>query len=114
MSAAPRLILAADVVQGTVDPAALVVDLVPNKAVPDLSVVVTADLYVLRGDGTKETWTCAVSNKTASTLTLTHPWLVTDTANAFEQLVIYPRLTLPSGVRRMTPVRITVRPESSP
>jgi hypothetical protein len=108
------LILAAEVLEGTVDPAALVIDVVPSVSVPDLSVATDADLHVLRGDGTTETWTCTMSEQTATSLRLTHPWASTDTDTPFEQLIVYARVTLPSGVRRLRPVRVTVRPESSP
>jgi hypothetical protein len=107
--------LAAEVLEGTVAPAALVIDVVPSAlTVPDLSVATDADLHVLRGDGTTETWTCTMSDQTSTSLRLTHPWDSTDTDTPFEQIIIYARLTLPSGVRRLRPARITVRPESSP
>ena len=61
---------------------------------PDLSVITDASLTVYRASGVVESWTCTMSLQTATTLRLTHPWVVGDNDTVGEGLRIYPQLTI--------------------
>ena len=82
------------VLVGLRSPRALVIDVEPSDDVPDLSTVTDASLRVYRAAGVIESWTCAMSLQTATTLRLTHPWVVGDNDTVGEGLRIYPQLTI--------------------
>lgn len=96
------------VLAGLRSPRALVIDITPSDDVPDLSVVTAAELRVFRTGNTEETWTCSMSNQTATTLTLTHPWVVGDNDTVGEGLRIYPQLTISGLVNEALGVIVTV------
>ncbi len=96
------------VVKGLLAPRALVIDLTPNGAVPDLSVVTDASLKVWRANNEVSEWTCSMSAQTAETLTLTHPWAEGEIDVVGEGLRIYPQLTIGSDTVECTAVIVTV------
>ncbi len=104
------LVLSASVVQGTVDPQALVIDVIPSDKIPDLSVITAADLEVHSPDGTTATWTCTITSKTALLLVLTHPYIASDTARLVSFRILA-RVTIPAGVvRARTCILAVVKP----
>lgn len=96
------------VVAGLRAPRALVIDIYPSAAVPDLSVITAASLKVWRANNETEVWTCAMSAQTADTLTLTHPWVEGDNDTVGEGLRIYPQLTIGSDTVEALAVIVTV------
>ena len=96
------------VLAGLRSPRALVIDITPSDDVPDLSVVTAAELRVFRSGNVEETWTCSMSNQSATTLTLTHPWVVGDNDTVGEGLRIYPQLTISGLVNEALGVIVTV------
>lgn len=90
------------------DPLALEIDITPSDTVSDLSVVTAASLKVWRVNNVIEVWTCAMSNQTATTLKLTHPWVEGDNDTANEGLRIWPQLTIGGRVYESSPVIVTV------
>ncbi len=96
------------VLVGLRSPRALVIDITPSVDVPDLSVVTAASLKVYRASGLVETWACAMSNQSADTLRLTHPWVAGDNDKVGEGLRIYPQLTIGDDVNEALGVIVTV------
>lgn len=96
------------VLVGLRSPRALVIDLAPSDDVPDLSVVTEATLKVYRASGVVETWTCSMSNQSADTLRLTHPWVAGNNDVVSEGLRIYPQLTIAGEVNEALGVVVTV------
>lgn len=97
-----------DVYVGIVAPYAYVLNLVPGDSGVDLSTVSAAVLVVQKDDGTETTWTCAMTNPSATTLTLTHPYIAGD-VNMSGEFVIYANLTIPAGTVRSLPQPLIVR-----
>lgn len=100
------LVTRGSVVRGVRDPMALVIDLVPSVKVPNLTTVTAASLKVWRNPAREvteeadesESWTCAMSNQTTSTLRLTHPWVEGDNDTPSEELHIYAQLTIAAEI----------------
>ena len=74
----------------------------------DLSTVTAATFAVKKPDGSAASWSCVVTDKTASSATLTHPFGSGDV----DQLGIYtlvPTLAVPAGSARCVAVQILVQ-----
>lgn len=91
-----------------VAPEAYVLDLTPGSSGVDLSTVTASLLIVQKPNGAETTWTAVESNKTSTTLTLTHAYGEEDVDLAGEY-VIYASLTIPSGTVRSEPQPLTAR-----
>ncbi len=102
-----QLALKGSVLQGSVSPNALVIDLVPSTDVPDLTVVTGASFLVVFENDTRATWACTLSLQTATTLRLTHAYASGET-DAISTFRVYPVLTLPGGERRARGVTVQV------
>jgi len=98
------------VVAGLRSPRALILDLVPSEDVPDLSLVTAASLKVWRARDVVQTWTCEMSDKTAETLTLTHPWVAGDNDTPGESLRVYAQLTIAGQINEVEVTTVTVIP----
>lgn len=98
---------------GAIAPEAYVVYVTPGDSGVDLSTVTAATFYVQDVDGTETTWSASRSNQTASTLTLTHTFASGDVDDPGE-LVIYAKLTIPSGTVRTIPRRLVARGNFDP
>lgn len=96
------------VVAGLRSPRALVIDIYPNASIPDLSVITAASLKVWRANDEIQVWTCSMSNQTADTLTLTHPWVAGENDIVGEGLRIYPQLTVGADIIESQDVIVTV------
>lgn len=91
---------------GALAPEAYVLDLTPGTTGVDLSTVSAALFRVLDPEGNETTWTAAQSNKTSTTLTLTHAFASGDIALVGDY-AIYAQLTIPGGtVRSLTRTRL--------
>lgn len=98
---------------GAVAPEAYVLYVTPGDSGVDLSTVTSATFYVQEVDGTETTWSATRSNQTADTLTLTHTFVAADVEEPGE-LVIYAKLTIPSGTVRTLPRTLIARGNFDP
>lgn len=79
----------------------------------DYTTVTAAELVVRRPDGTEVVWAATQSNKTSTTLTLTHVLAVGE-VDLQGSYLIYARLTVPGGIVRSQPRRLDVKPRFDP
>ena len=99
--------MSATVYSGAVAPESYRLNLTPGTSGVDLSTVSAASLSVQRHDGTEATWAVSMSNQTSSTLTLTHVFVVADTAQ-IGTYRIRALLTIPGGTVRSVPTSLDV------
>ena len=98
------------VYQGASDPDALVIDITPSEALPDLTVVTGGHIDAYSRDGSEQEWDFTIVAQTADLLTIQHTF---DAAGAEVaqpgryRLVVY--LDLPVGGRRCVPMILEVR-----
>lgn len=89
-----ELLLAATVIVGARSPEALVIDVLPSDEVPDLTIVLSAELRVFRNHvATPETWTAQITHQAADRLELTHPYVAGNVDTVNDRLRIYVMLT---------------------
>lgn len=96
------------VYEDAVAPQAYVLDVTPGTSAVDLSTVTAAVFNVRTQGGAETTWSAGLSAQTATTLTLTHTFVVTDIATP-GTYVVFASLTIPSGIVRTAPVTLTVK-----
>ncbi len=85
---------------GLVAPKTYVLDFVPGFSSLDLSTVSAATIQVRKPDGTTTSWSTALSNQTASTITLTYS---IPSSTPFDQAgtwSFYVKFTIPGGYDR--------------
>ena len=86
---------------GLVAPKTYAVDIIPGDSSLDLSTVSAATFEIRKPDGTTTSWSTALSNQTASTLTMTYSFgaapSVLDQAGTWR---FYAKFTVPSGYDR--------------
>lgn len=100
--------MAYSVYAGAVGPETYALDITPGTTGVDLSTVTAAILYVRKSDGSETTWAVAMSNQTATTLTVTHVYVSGD-VDLSGDYVAFAVLTIPSGAVRNAPDPIRVR-----
>lgn len=98
---------------GAIAPEAYVLNVTPGDSGVDLSTVTAATFYVRDVDGTDTTWNATRSNQTADTLTLTHTFVSGDVDEPGD-IVIYAKLTIPSGTVRTVPTTLVARGNFDP
>lgn len=64
----------------------------------DLSTVSSASFAVKKPDGTETTWAATITNKTASTITLTHIFVNGVSVDTSGTWIVLPLLIVPAGV----------------
>lgn len=87
---------------GALAPEALTLKVTPSNQLPDLSTVTSATIDILKPDGNEVTWTAALSEQSASGITLTHLYDAGDIDNE-GQFVARGMLVAPAGVFRCEP-----------
>jgi len=98
---------------GAVAPQAYALDITPGDSGVDLSTVSAASFKVRSAAGVESTWTVAITNQTATTLTLTHT-LVAGDADSATTLAVYATLTIPSGTVRTATKLLMVKGKFEP
>jgi len=99
-----------DLYQGALAPEAYVFNVTPGDSGLDLSTVSAASLKVYRPDGTVVDWATALSNQTATTLTLTYEFdATTSELDIGGDYLVYAILTIPSGFMTTERVKRRVR-----
>ena len=94
---------------GMRSPQGYVTDLVPSTNGEDLSTVTAAVLQAQRPDGTVVTWAATLSNKTTTTITVSHVY-ASDGSDLNQQGVwsVFAQLTLPGGSIDSDPIPLFV------
>lgn len=86
---------------GLVAPKTFTVDFVQGLSSLDMSTITAATIEVRKPDGTTSSWTTAISNQTATTITLTHSLSAApsevDQAGTWH---FYAKYTVPGGYDR--------------
>lgn len=96
------------VYQGALAPEAITVDITPGDSDLDLSGVVSATLEVYRSGALEDTWSCALSNQTESTVTLTYAFSAGDTDDT-GTITLLPKLVAPGGTYRCNPLNVYIQ-----